>query len=144
MVSIYLLTPLDKIVANAYRFRCLSLNVRDEQLWKRLVVGGGGGGGWGGIFEPHEFFFCCYFPCMNFFMPVHVYFWGLLGVHEFFSFVLRPPTPPISFLMVCPLFLSCFKRGVVLVKYWRKWKGLKKLNAVLERARVHIASGRPC
>ena len=54
MVSIYLLTPLDKIVANAYRFRCLSLNVRDSYgkgWW-------GGGGGWGGIFEPHEFFFC--------------------------------------------------------------------------------------
>ena len=51
MVSFYLLTPLDKIVANAHRFRCLSLNVRDGQLWRRRVGGGGGA-----IFEPHEFF----------------------------------------------------------------------------------------
>ena len=42
MVSSYLLTPLDKIVANAHRFRCLSLNVRDGQLWRRRVGGGGG------------------------------------------------------------------------------------------------------
>ena len=29
MVSFYVLTPLDKIVANAHRFRGLSLNIRD-------------------------------------------------------------------------------------------------------------------
>ena len=44
MVSFYLLTPLDKIVANAHRFRCLSLNVRDGQLWRRRVGEGAGGG----------------------------------------------------------------------------------------------------
>ena len=43
MVSFYLLTPVYKIVANAHRFRCLSLNVRDGQLWRRRVGGGGGG-----------------------------------------------------------------------------------------------------
>lgn len=37
MESFYLLTPLDKIVANAHRFRCLSLNIRDGQLWRRRV-----------------------------------------------------------------------------------------------------------
>ena len=103
MVSFYLLTPLDKKVANAHRSRCLSLNIMDGQLWRRRVEAGGGGG----IFGPHEFFS----------MPVHEYFLWLLGVHEFLSFVLRPPTPLIIFLMVCPLFLSCFKPGVVLVKY---------------------------
>ena len=43
MLPFYLLTPLDKIVANAYRFRCLSLNIRDGQLWRRV--------GWGGDFR---------------------------------------------------------------------------------------------
>ena len=61
MVSFYLLTPLDKIVANAHRFCCLSLNVRDGQLWRRRVGGGGG------IFEPHEFFFLLTFPLYDFF-----------------------------------------------------------------------------
>ena len=41
MVSFYLLTPLDKKVANAHRFCCLSLNIRDGQLWRRRVGGGG-------------------------------------------------------------------------------------------------------
>ena len=42
---LYLLTPLDKKVANAHRFRCLSLNIMDGQLWRRRMEGGGWGGG---------------------------------------------------------------------------------------------------
>ena len=58
MVSFYLLTTLDKIVANAHRFRCLSLNISDEQVWRRrmnffLLT-----------FPLYEFFLC---QCMNIF-----------------------------------------------------------------------------
>ena len=63
MVSFYILTPLDKIVANAHRFCCLSLNIRDGQLWRR-----GRGGGGEGIFVPHEFFFLLTFPLYEFFL----------------------------------------------------------------------------
>ena len=45
---LYLLTPLDKKVANAHRFRCLSLNIMDGQLWRRRMEGGGGGGEFSG------------------------------------------------------------------------------------------------
>ena len=62
MVSFYLLTPLDKIVANAHRSRCISLNISDEQVWRRRVGGGGGA-----IFEPHEFFCLLLFPLYEFF-----------------------------------------------------------------------------
>lgn len=102
MVSFYLLTPLDKIVANAHRFRCLSLNVRDGQLWRRRVGGGGGA-----IFEPHEFFSCYYFPCMNFFVRVHEYSLGLLGVREFFFICASPAHTPNKFpngLSLIPVF----------------------------------------
>ena len=61
---------------------------------------------------PLEKFFRYQIPCMIFFRPQHEYFLGVIGVHKFFSFnfplreyfsVLRPPPPPISFLMVRPL-----------------------------------------
>ena len=54
MVSFYILTPLDKIVANAHRFCCLSLNIRDGQLWRR-----GRGGGVGRGFSCRMNFFSC-------------------------------------------------------------------------------------
>ena len=71
------------------------------------------GGGGEGNFRTAGIFFRYQIPWMNFFRPWHEYFLGLIGVHDFFFrlvfpcaniffFVLRPPRPPISFLMVCP------------------------------------------
>ena len=145
----------NKSVQSWYLFICLLLWTRKLQMLIVSVVfpwtlwtnsyGEGEWKGGEGNFRAAWIYFLLTFPLYEFFfMPVHEYFLWLLGVHEFLSFVLRPPTPLIIFLMVCPLFLSCFKPGVVLVKYWRKWKGLKNLNAVLERAQVHMASGWPC
>ena len=66
-----------------------------------------------GNFRAAGIFFRYQIPCMNFFKTWLEYFLGLIGVHEFFSFnfllreyffVLRPPFPPISFLMVRPTY----------------------------------------
>ena len=81
------------------------LSIRDgplEQLW---------GGGGGGIFVPRKFFSLSN-SFMNFsFRPQHEYFFGLIGVHKFFSFnfplceyiyflyFARPP-PPIMFVSI--------------------------------------------
>ena len=51
------------------------------------------------------YFFRKHFPCMNWFGPVHEYFLGLIGVHEFLAFNFPAPAfphPPLSFLMVHP------------------------------------------
>ena len=72
-----------------------------------------GGGGVGEKFSSRRNFFSLSNSLYQFFLE-HEYFLGLIGMHEFFSFnfALReyffgtslPPPPPISFLMVRPLY----------------------------------------
>ena len=53
--------------------------IRDGPLEKLWGVGVG-------IFEPQYIFFVIKFVILISFRPLHEYFLGLIGVHEFFSF----------------------------------------------------------
>ena len=78
----------------------------------------------GGIFELQEFFFVIKFFAWILFRPLHEYFLGLIGVHEFFSFnfplreyfFCTSPPPPLSFLMVRPLYIK-----VLCHKFYYYW-----------------------